>query len=76
MIWGNEILDYLFIGSEEHASNLSQLKEHNISSVFGCRNMEYFNLPVLNLRGRNFSQHLNDFPEILRLYRTSSFKMA
>lgn len=74
-----EILDYLFIGSEEHASNLSQLKEHNISSVLnvakGCRNyfeddLEYFNLPVLDICEEDIStifQKSYDFIEQVHL---------
>ena len=60
-----EILDHLYIGSEEHASNESQLRENKIDSVLnvakGCKNyfeedLTYYNLPVMDTCEEDISQ--------------------
>ena len=79
-----EILDYLFIGSEEHASNLPQLKENNIDNVLnvakGCRNyfendLAYFNLPVLDVCEEDISSIFQQSFEIIEQIRLSGGKV-
>ena len=69
-----KILEYLYIGSEEHASDESQLKENNIDSVLnvakGCKNyfegdLTYYNLPILDTCEEDISQIFEKAFEII-----------
>ena len=79
-----EVLDFLYIGSEEHASNLPQLKENNIDNVLnvakGCRNyfeddLTYFNLPVLDICEEDISTIFQKSFEIIEQVRLSGGKV-
>ena len=79
-----EILKYLYIGSEEHASNESQLKENKIDSVLnvakGCKNyfegeLTYYNLPVLDNCEEDISQIFEKAFEIIENVRLNGGKV-
>ncbi|KAI6661397.1 Dual specificity protein phosphatase 2 [Oopsacas minuta] len=80
----SEILEHLYIGSEEHASCISHLEENNITNVLnvakGCKNyfkgdFKYHNLPVLDVCEEDISVIFEEAIEIIEKVRLDSGKI-